>query len=273
MIYVFPEFDPVLLRIGPLAIHYYALAYVGGLFLAITNARYLTRLQSQPFQKQEIIESFNWVLLGMILGGRIGYVCFYNASYYFSHPVQILYIWQGGMAFHGGMIGVAIALWFYSRKYRLNFLSFMDITVIVAPIGLFLGRISNFINGELWGRATNGNWGVIFSHIDAQPRHPSQLYEAGLEGIFLYFCLFMFAKYTFILKKPGWLSCVFLINYALIRFFVESFRQPDAHIGLAYFDLSRGQYLSLLQLLFGIILLILLSKPSFLRKFLSQSKS
>ena len=251
-IYIFPGFDPVFLQIGPFAIHYYALAYIGGLGLAIYNAQYFTHYMQKPFHKKQLWDAFNWLLVGTILGGRFGYVIFYNFSYYIRHPIEIFYIWQGGMSFHGGMIGVILGSFLYCRRTKLNFLSFSDMIGMVIPIGLLFGRLTNFINGELWGRPTNGEWGVVFPNAGSAPRHPSQLYEAFLEGIVLYLVLFLIGKYTKILHRPGMMAINFIIGYSMMRFIVEFFREPDAHLGLFYLDLSRGQYLSLLQFLFGV---------------------
>ncbi len=256
--YLFPSYNPILIAIGPFAVHYYALAYILGLLFALYNVGYVTKRQENIISRKDIFDSFNHVLIAVIIGGRLGYVVFYNASYYLSHPIEALYIWQGGMSFHGGMIGCALSILYYCKKRNINYFAVMDVTCASVPIPLFLGRIANYINGELWGRPTAGNWGVIFPHIDNVPRHPSQLYEAALEGLLLYAILFLFVRFSKILYKPGLISGLFIIGYGAMRFFVEFFREPDSHLGLKAGGLSQGQYLSLVQIIVGITLFCLL---------------
>ena len=177
----------------------------------------------KPFRKKQLWDAFNWLLVGTILGGRFGYVIFYNFSYYINHPIEIFYIWQGGMSFHGGMIGVILGSFLYCRRGKLNFLSFLDMVSMVIPIGLFFGRLTNFINGELWGRPTNGEWGVVFPNAGSAPRHPSQLYEAFLEGIVLYVVLFLIGKYTKTLHRPGMMGIGFIIFYSITTFYCRVF--------------------------------------------------
>ncbi len=263
--YLFPYYDPALLRIGPFSIHYYALAYVAGLFFALYNVTYVTQWQEKPIKRNEIFASFNFVLLSAIIGGRLGYTLFYNFGYYLQHPIEIFYIWQGGMSFHGGMIGCALGILYYCKKANINYFCAMDVTCLSVPIPLFLGRMANYINGELWGRPTDGSWGVIFSRVDNVPRHPSQLYEAATEGILLYVILFLLARYRKILYYPGLISSLFIIGYGLMRFFVEFFREPDSHLGLLYQNLSRGQHLALIQIIVGIGFFIIFYRIS-LRK-------
>ncbi|MCH9853299.1 MAG: prolipoprotein diacylglyceryl transferase [Alphaproteobacteria bacterium] len=258
--YHFPYYDPALVRIGPFAVHYYALAYILGLFLALYNVTYITKWQKDPISRTKIFASFNSVLLATIIGGRLGYVFFYQAGYYLSHPIEAFYIWQGGMSFHGGMIGCALGILYYCRKNKINYLCAMDVTAISVTIPLFLGRLSNYINGELWGRPTNGDWGVIFSRVDNVPRHPSQLYEAASEGILLYLILFLIIRFSKILHSPGLIAALFVAGYGIARFFVEFFREPDSHLGLLTQGLSRGQQLAMLQILFAIGLFVFMMR-------------
>ena len=250
--YHFPYYDPALISIGPFAVHYYALAYILGLFLALYYIAYITKWQKNPIARDKIFGSFNVVLLSVIIGGRLGYVIFYQAGYYLSHPIEAFYIWQGGMSFHGGLIGCSLGILYYCRKHKINYLCAMDVTAASVTIALFLGRLSNYINGELWGRPTNGDWGVIFSRVDNLPRHPSQLYEAALEGLLLYLILFLLIRFSKILHFPGLIAALFIAGYGTARFFVEFFREPDSHLGLLAQGLSRGQHLSILQILFAI---------------------
>ncbi len=252
--YLFPGYDPALISIGPFAVHYYALAYILGLLFALYNVGYVTNLQQNPVSRKDIFDSFNLVLIAVIIGGRLGYVVFYNAGYYLNHPIEAFYIWQGGMSFHGGMIGCALGILYYCKKRNIGYLAATDLTGASVPIPLFLGRITNYINGELWGRPTDGTWGVIFPQIDNLPRHPSQLYEAALEGLLLYAILFCFVRFTKILYKPGLIATLFITFYGAMRFFVEFFREPDSHLGLKAGGLSQGQYLSLVQIIAGIAL-------------------
>ncbi len=250
--YLFPGYNPILITIGPFAVHYYALAYILGLFFALYNVGYLTKLQENPISRKDIFDSFNHVMIPVIIGGRLGYVLFYNANYYLSHPIEVFYIWQGGMSFHGGMIGCALGILYYCKKRKINYLAAMDVTCASVPIPLFLGRMANYTNGELWGRPTDGSWGIIFPHVDNLPRHPSQLYEAALEGLLLYAILFCCVRFAKMLYRPGLLSALFIIGYGAMRFFVEFFREPDAHLGLKAGGLSQGQYLSLTQIMVGV---------------------
>lgn len=201
-----------------------------------------------------------WAVLGIILGGRLGYVLFYNFSFYLDHPSQIFAVWQGGMSFHGGLFGAIISMFLFAKKYKINFLELTDILAIAAPIGLFFGRISNFINMELYGRVTNSDFGVIFPNAGSSPRHPSQIYEALLEGLFLFAILFLLAKFTKIKEKLGFLSGLFLIGYGSARFFVEQFREPDEQIGFIFAQITMGQILSLPLIVFGLAIVFMAVK-------------
>ncbi|MDX8405389.1 MAG: prolipoprotein diacylglyceryl transferase [Mariprofundus sp.] len=253
-----PAIDPVALQLGPLAIHWYGLMYIAG----FSATWYLVRLQLQqaglweqsvPAEAYEGL--FTALIIGVVLGGRIGYVLFYNFPYYSQHPLEILYVWQGGMSFHGGLVGPIIAGWWYCRKYRLPFLQLADRFFTVAPLGLMFGRIGNFINGELWGRVSDVPWAMVFPGAGPDPRHPSQLYEMTLEGIVLFIVLWS-------LRKRDWPAgarvAVFLIGYALARIVCESFRQPDVQLGFLFGPVTMGMLLSSAMLVTGLIWLYLL---------------
>ena len=257
----FPQFDPVAIRIGPVAIRWYALAYIAGLLLAVLYAKWILRREEffrpgRPFMPPEAMDDFMlWAMLGVVLGGRLGYVLFYAPGYFLSHPQDILKVWQGGMSFHGGFLGVLMAAWLFARRRDVPFWRLMDIAAAATPIGLFLGRIANFINGELWGRATDVPWGVVFPAAGPQPRHPSQLYEAALEGIVLFIVLHVLLRKG-ALRRPGLLSGVFALGYGLSRFAVEFFREPDRQLGFLYGGwLTMGMLLSVPLMLIGLWLI------------------
>jgi len=245
------NFDPVAFQIFSLEIRWYSLAYIAGISLGWL------------YCKKKLIEDHNvlvifddyitYLIVGIILGGRIGYALFYNLGYYLTNPIEILMVWNGGMSFHGGVIGVIVASKLFSHKYKTNQFIFLDLVAISAPIGIFFGRIANFINSELYGRATDVPWSVQFMFIDNIKRHPSQLYEAFLEGVVLFFILGYFFKKNY-LKKPGQISGLFLIFYSLFRFIAEYFRFPDPQIGYLILNLTLGQLISAAFLLLGILL-------------------
>lgn len=257
-----PQIDPVAIQIGPLAIHWYGLMYVIGFLLVYTLTRkqlveggdWNTTVPSKHFENL-----FTWMILGVVIGGRLGYVLFYNPAYYFSHPVEILYVWQGGMSFHGGLLGPLIAGWWYCNKHQLPFLMLTDRFFTVAPLGLALGRLGNFINGELWGRVTDVPWGMIFPRAGPEPRHPSQLYEMALEGVALFLLLWLTRRKNW---PEGTRVALFLIGYALARIFCENFRQPDAQIGFLFGPVTMGMLLSSAMLLAGLIWLYMLFRRS-----------
>lgn len=261
----FPAIDPVLVEIGPLAIRWYALAYIAGLVL---GWRYVVRLMRRediwgrrgaPATADDIDDLLTWVALGVILGGRLGYVLFYNPGYYLANPLQIPVLWEGGMSFHGGFLGVILAIVGFARKRGIPLFSLGDSIAAAAPIGLFFGRIANFINAELYGRATDVPWAVLFpvppdGHLEA--RHPSQLYEAALEGLLLFLVLRLLTHRRDALERPGLVTGVFLIGYGLSRIVVETVREPDAHIGylvpLGWTGVTMGMVLSLPMVLIGL---------------------
>ena len=251
-----PIINPVALQIGYVAIRWYSLAYIFGLISALLFLKKINQKYHLMTAKAE--ESWiNWAILGIIIGGRLGYVIFYNFSFYLLHPLDILKIWQGGMSFHGGLIGSIVAMYFFCKKYHVNFLKLCDCIAIISPIGIFFGRIANFINLELYGRVTNSeNYGFIFTAIDNQKRHPSQLYEAILEGIIPFLILYILSRNSKIISKLGLLSGMFLILYGSARIFVENFREPDSHIGFIANQMTMGQILSLPIVLIGLFLII-----------------
>ena len=251
----YPEIDPVLLQLGPLAIRWYALAYIAGLLL---GWRYVLRLNKGPghlVENRQVDDLLVWMTFGVILGGRFGYVVFYNLEHYLAEPLEALMVWRGGMSFHGGVLGVAVALALFARRHKLPALRLADLVMPAVPIGLFFGRVANFINGELYGRTSDVAWAMVFPHDrDQLPRHPSQLYEAMLEGALLFLVLGWLAWRTSAYQRPGLLIGIFLIGYALSRGFVELFRQPDLGIGFLAGGSTMGQWLSLPMLLAGLAL-------------------
>lgn len=253
----FPEIDPVLIQIGPFAIRWYALSFIAGLIL---GWRYIVALAEaprlwpgkSPVSRLDVDDALLWAALGVILGGRLGYVLVYNPGYFFQHPLEILYVWQGGMSFHGGAFGVLVAMFWFARKRGFAALTMMDLVSAAAPIGLFFGRIANFINAELWGRITDAPWGVIFPGAGPFPRHPSQLYEAALEGIVLFFVLRLLTHRFGMLQKPGVVMGSFIAGYGVARTIVEFFREPDAQIGFLFGQwLTMGMMLSIPMALVG----------------------
>ena len=246
------NFDPVAIQIFSLEIRWYSLAYIFG----ILTGWYLGK--KYFIENHEIKEKFDdyltYIILSIIIGGRLGYVIFYNFDYYYNHPIDILKIWQGGMSFHGGLLGIIIITIWFAKRNNHNPFNYLDIISIVAPIGIFFGRISNFINSELYGKVTNVPWGVKFIQIDNMFRHPSQLYEAISEGIILFIILLIFRNKGF-LKLPGFISGAFLTFYSLFRFIIEFFRVPDEQLGYVILDLTMGQIISFIFFIVGIYLI------------------
>ncbi len=253
----FPDIDPIIFQIGPFALRWYALAYIAGLLMGM---RYMMMMSARPalwpshplISQDDVSDLLLWVVLGVILGGRLGYVLFYNPAHYLAHPQYILAVWQGGMSFHGGASGVFIAVVGFAYKRQLDWRALADMTSATAPIGLFFGRLANFINSELWGRTTDVPWAIVFPNGGPEPRHPSQLYEAALEGALL-FTVFAVVFWRFKgLSRAGLLTGLFCLIYGASRFFIEFFRQPDAHIGFIWQWLTMGQLLCLPFLLIGL---------------------
>ena len=252
----FPNIDPVLIEIGPFAIRWYSLAYIVGLLVGWRYMRVLARRSSAAIQPQDIDDFVVWATLGVVLGGRLGYVLFYNLGYYTENPLAALEIWKGGMSFHGGLIGVIAATLIFVRRRKIRFLPFADLVACAAPIGLFLGRSANFINGELYGRVTGVPWAMVFPRGGPEPRHPSQLYEAGLEGLLLFVVLYLLWRVGYVRRHTGILSGVFLVGYGMARITIEFFRQPDAQIGFLFGETTNGQWLSGPMVVFGLLLIV-----------------
>ncbi len=247
------NFDPVALEIFSLEIRWYSLAYIFGIILGWILAKKLFIHDIEV--KNKFDDYLTYLIIGIILGGRLGYIFIYNLSFYINNPLDIFKIWQGGMSFHGGLIGVIFASIFFAKKNNQNPFLYLDIVALVAPVGLFFGRIANFINSELYGTITNVPWAVTFVQVDNLPRHPSQLYEALLEGLFL-FLLLIFFKNKFS-DKPGVISGLFLIIYSIFRFIVEFYRVPDEQLGYIFLNFTMGQVVSLIFIISGIILFYL----------------
>jgi phosphatidylglycerol:prolipoprotein diacylglycerol transferase len=256
----FPNIDPVLVSIGPFAIRWYALAYILGILLGWVYARWMIRTKrlwagQPPMTVTDYDDFIVWITIGIILGGRTGYVLFYNPAYFAAHPFEVLQLWNGGMSFHGGFAGCVLAVLLFAWRRKISVLSLGDLTCAAAPVGLFLGRIANFINGELWGRPTDVAWAFVFPGGGAMPRHPSQLYEAALEGLVLFIVLALFVRGG-ALKRPGLIVGIFAIGYALARLFCELFREPDAQLGFLWGGLTMGMLLSIPLLLAGIAFVV-----------------
>jgi phosphatidylglycerol:prolipoprotein diacylglycerol transferase len=257
----FPVFDPIAISIGPFAIRWYALAYIGGILLGWFYARSLIKNEKlwggpAPISLTQMDDFILWVTVGIILGGRTGYVLFYNFPFFVQHPAEILELWKGGMSFHGGFLGCVVAVMWFAHKNRVSILSLGDITTAVGPIGLFLGRIANFVNGELWGRPADPNlpWAMIFPTGGPLPRHPSQLYEAGLEGILLFTVLAVMIRLG-ALKRPGLILGSFIAIYGLARITGEHFREPDPQLGFLWGGLTMGMLLSVPMVIVGAIII------------------
>jgi phosphatidylglycerol---prolipoprotein diacylglyceryl transferase len=250
----YPEIDPVIFSLGPLAIRWYALAYIVGMVLGWRWILALNRTAGEPIKTPKWDDALVWIAIGVILGGRLGYVLFYNPGFYLLNPVEALKVWQGGMSFHGGCLGVMVAMILFARRHKLPLLTFADLIAAAVPIGLFFGRIANFINGELFGRNTDVAWAFVFPGAGPSPRHPSQLYEAALEGLLLFLLLNWMVRKRDALAKPGLITGLFLLGYAAARAFVEMFRQPDAHLGFLIGGITMGQLLSLPMILGGLYL-------------------
>ncbi len=251
----FPDIDPIAVALGPLAIRWYSLAYIVGLIAAWRYCRRLAERPPNAVDPDQFDDFLLWATLGVVLGGRLGYVLFYKPAFFLANPLEILVLWQGGMSFHGGAAGVILAIILFARKRGVSWLSLGDLVACAEPIGLFLGRLANFVNGELYGRAADVPWAMVFPRDPEQiPRHPSQLYEAGLEGIVLFLLLYLLVRRGW-LERPGAISGAFLAGYGLARIIVEFFRQPVAHLGFLLGFTTMGQVLSLPLIIAGVILI------------------
>jgi phosphatidylglycerol:prolipoprotein diacylglycerol transferase len=254
---LFPSFDPVLVQIGPLAVRWYALAYIAGLVIGWRLLRRLVELPPPVGTATDADDFLAWATLGVIVGGRLGYVLFYQPARFLAEPLQIFAVWSGGMSFHGGALGVTAAIILFCVRRRLPVLGFADRIAVCAPIGLGLGRVANFINGELWGREAPDwlPWAMIFPNAGPLPRHPSQIYQALLEGVVLFVVMILLGRSREIRARFGLLTGVFLVGYALARITGEFFRQPDAFLGFLYAGATMGQLLSLPMLAAGVALI------------------
>ena len=253
----YPHIDPVIFHIGPLAVRWYGLMYLVGFGAAYLLIRHLARLRELPLNKEGVSDLLFYLVLGVILGGRLGYVLFYNLAEYQADPLAIFAVWKGGMSFHGGLLGVVAATVLFCRRRQLPVLLTGDILVTASTIGLGMGRIGNFINGELWGRATDLPWGMVFPGAGPRPRHPSQLYEALLEGLLLFLVLYLLNRRRMPAGVPFF---SFFIGYGLFRFLVEFVREPDVQLGFLWLGATMGQLLSLPMILFGAAGLIYLRR-------------
>ena len=248
----FHELDPIAFTLGPLYIRWYSLSYIFGILISWLIINKILLKHKKNLNNQIFNELINYLIIGIIFGGRLGYVIFYNLDFYITNPIEILKIWNGGMSFHGGLIGIIIASYLFSKKNKKDIFIFLDLVSIAAPIGILFGRISNFINGELVGKVTNSDWGVFFPNYDNKLRHPSQLYEAFLEGIIL----FILMNLIFFNKnyKIGTCSFIFLILYGCFRITSEIFREPDIQIGYLFGHVSMGMLLSAIMILIGFLI-------------------
>lgn len=261
----FPAIDPILIEVGPLAIRWYSLAYIAGLLLGWWYIRRLVaddtlwqtpkskKATKSPLTLLAVDDLLVWVTLGVILGGRFGYVLFYQPGHFISHPLEIFAVWRGGMSFHGGMLGVTLAMILFARRWQIPVLSVSDVVAATAPIGLFFGRIANFINAELYGRITDVPWAVVFPTGGPWPRHPSQLYQAAMEGLLLFLVLLLVSHRAHAFARPGLTTGTFLLGYAGARMVGELFRQPDAGIGFLWGGLTMGMALSIPMAIAGAI--------------------
>ena len=253
--FLFPDIDPIALELGPFIIRWYSLAYIAGLIGGWQYCMYLSTKVPLVITRKQVDDFLVWNIIGVIVGGRLGHVFFYYPGYYLANPVEIFEVWKGGMSFHGGMLGVTAAMFLYAWRQGLNVLWLSDLVSVAVPMGLGLGRVANFVNQELWGRVTDVPWAVIFPRAGLEPRHPSQLYEAALEGIVLFAILFYLTHAKQARLRPGVLTGTFLIGYALSRSLVEAVREPEILEATLPFGTTWGQWLSLPMALFGIYLI------------------
>ncbi len=253
----FPNINPVAIDFGLIKISWYALSYVAGILSCWYLILKIVIIKKININNTILNDLVSNCMIGIIVGGRLGYVIFYNPEYYFNNFIEILKIWNGGMSFHGGLIGVIFAIIYSSKTSKVPIIMFSDLISVVSPIGLFFGRIANFINGELFGRTTNHHFGMIFPNGGKVPRHPSQLYEAFFEGLVLFLIMIILMNKPNIFEKRGFLTSVFIFFYGIFRFFIEFLREPDGHIGLIYFKFSMGQILSIPMIIAGLYFMII----------------
>ncbi len=264
---ILPEFNTFAVQFGGFGIRWYAAAYLVGLLAGWYLLRREASHIGSPLRPETVDILLNYVLFGVIIGGRLGYILFYNGAYYMAHPLAMLRIWEGGMAFHGALLGVALAVMIMAKRHHVTFFALTDRIALVVPIGLFFGRLSNFINGELYGRVTALPWAMVFPNSDGQPRHPSQLYEAGLEGLLLGIIMLMLWRRGW-LQQHGRITGVLLAGYGLARSTIEFVREPDLQIGLLFNSVSMGQLLSVPMIIFGFYLIM--RKPALPSRPLAQ---
>jgi phosphatidylglycerol:prolipoprotein diacylglycerol transferase len=262
MALIYPNLNPVALKLGPLSIRWYGLAYITGLILGWRYTVWLARQKrfngpgSRP-TANDLDDFLFWAMAGVLIGGRLGIVLFYQPSFYFSHPLEILKVWEGGMSFHGGMLGVTTALILFARQRKMHLFDVSDLVATATPIGLFFGRLANFVNGELWGRVTDSPLGMVFPDGGPNPRHPSQLYEAASEGLILFVLLAVLAQQPAVRRRRGVLTGLFLVGYAIARSICELFREPDSYLGFIIGNvISMGQILSFPMLLVGLAMIV-----------------
>ncbi|ANN68366.1 prolipoprotein diacylglyceryl transferase [Bordetella bronchialis] len=258
----YPQFDPIAIRIGPLAVHWYGLMYLLGFGLVYLLGRWrIARGKvAGGFTPRDLEDLIFYSVIGVVAGGRLGYVLFYKPGYYFTHPLEIFYLWEGGMSFHGGLLGVILVMLYFARKRGVSFFTVSDFIAPLIPLALAMGRLGNFINGELWGRPSTLPWAMVFPQSgDGVPRHPSQLYELCLEGIALFILMWWFARKP---RPTGQVSALFLIGYGIFRFLVEFTREPDNFLGLLAGGLSMGQWLSVPMVLIGVLMFAFTAKRS-----------
>ncbi len=252
--FVHPQFDPIAFQVGPVAVRWYGLMYLAAfvLFAVLGKIRARQNLLT-GWHPRDVDDMLFYGVFGVILGGRLGYVLFYKPLYYLAHPLEIVAVWQGGMSFHGGFLGVLLALWLFAHRRGKRFLDVTDFVAPLVPLGLAAGRLGNFINGELWGRVTNVPWGMVFPAAGPEPRHPSQLYQFGLEGLLLFVVLWFYTRRR---RPPGAASGLFLVGYGGCRFVAEYAREPDSFLGLLALGLSMGQWLSLPMIVVGSVMIV-----------------
>ena len=255
---LFPQFDPFIVHYGAFGVRWYALSYIAGLVLGWRLVRRLVQHTPPVATALQVDDFLTWATLGVVLGGRAGYVLFYQPGFFLAHPLQIVEVWTGGMSFHGGMLGVALVIVLFCRRHAIPILGFADRIAVAVPIGLGLGRIANFINGELWGRPAPLwlPWAMIFPTGGPIPRHPSEIYEALMEGLILFIVMFTLSRRRAVMARFGMLTGTFLVGYAIARIIGEFFREPDAFLGFLYAGATMGQLLSLPLLVAGIVLIL-----------------
>jgi len=256
MILIHPSIDPVIVSFGFFQIRWYSLAYVAAFLFGTFLIKHFNTKSNSNLKNKLIDNFFVWSIIGVILGGRLGYVLFYQLENFYYNPLYIIYIWKGGMSFHGGLAGMILSIFLFCKKNDINFFKLADLVSLVAPIGLFFGRIANFINSELIGRITDFPFAMIYPSIDNLPRHPSQLYEAFFEGIVLFIILFYIFFKSYQIKRYGLISGLFLLFYGIFRFSIEFLREPDEHIGLIFNFLTIGQLLCVPLVFFGLLILL-----------------